>query len=189
MRIISGTLRGRPLLAPRDDRTRPMLEKTRGAIFSILGEAVHGARVLDLYSGTGSLGLEALSRGAASATFVERDRTAFGFLERNLQQMAVADRAKALRAPVEAAARSQAAASADLIFLDPPYVECEVRTRRPALVALLTDLFERVLAPGGSLVLHFPVGEFEPKALALLEGADVREYGRNGVALLSKASS
>lgn len=189
MRIISGTLRGRPLLAPRDDRTRPMLEKTRGAIFSILGDAVEGARVLDLYSGTGSLGLEALSRGAVAATFVERDRTAFGFLERNLEELGVGERATALRAPVEAAVRAQAAASADLIFLDPPYIECEDKTRRPALVALLAELRGRVLAPGGTLLLHFPVGDFEPCALAILEGADVREYGRNGVALLTNASS
>ncbi|MEX1286974.1 MAG: RsmD family RNA methyltransferase, partial [Acidimicrobiia bacterium] len=84
MRIIGGEARGRRLRGPKGDTTRPMTDRAREALFNILGPEVVEAAVLDLYAGTGSLGLEALSRGASSAVFVERDRRALAVLRANV---------------------------------------------------------------------------------------------------------
>lgn len=188
MRIVGGELRGRLLEAPRDERTRPMLEKTRGAVFNMLGADVEGARVLDAFAGTGSLGLEALSRGAAHATFVERDRVSLGCLERNVKNLGVADRSAIRREPIEAVAAGAGAAAFDLVLLDPPYRAIEEPARRGPTLALARDLATRVLSPGGALVLHFPSGALDAAALEAA-GAPVdrlREYGRNGVAILRR---
>ncbi|MDH3194020.1 MAG: RsmD family RNA methyltransferase, partial [Acidimicrobiia bacterium] len=83
MRIIAGEAKGRRLKAPKDHGTRPMQDRIKEAVFSSLGSAVVGANVLDLYAGTGSMGLEALSRGASRAVFVERDRKALTVLRDN----------------------------------------------------------------------------------------------------------
>ena len=84
MRVIAGSARGRKLAAPRGDKTRPTPDRVREALFSILAPEVPGARVLDLFRGTGALGIEALSRGAAAATFVEKDRATVALLRTNL---------------------------------------------------------------------------------------------------------
>ena len=84
MRVVAGAFRGRRLHAPRGQRTRPTADRVREALFSMLGE-VDGARVLDLFAGSGALGIEALSRGAASAVFVESDARAAGVVRRNLE--------------------------------------------------------------------------------------------------------
>ena len=116
MRIVSGTWGGRKLVTPRGGDLRPTSDRVREAIFSILGD-ISGARVLDLYCGTGALGLEALSRGAAEATFVD-NRTAT--VARNLQALEAGERATLVRA---GARRFLAGCEQhfDLIFCDPPY--------------------------------------------------------------------
>ena len=86
MRVIAGSAGGVPLLCPKGDQVRPTMDQVRAAIFSSLAERVPEARVLDLFAGTGGLGIEALSRGAAKATFVERDRKAVDCIRRNLEQ-------------------------------------------------------------------------------------------------------
>ena len=125
MRVIGGTDRGRRLLAPRGLRTRPTAERVREALFDILGPAVAGMRVLDLYAGTGAVGIEALSRGAARAVFVERDRDALRVLRRNLADLVISrERARVVAgdaARVLATLRDEA--PFDLCFLDPPYTE------------------------------------------------------------------
>ena len=119
MRVVAGEFKGRRLHAPRGARTRPTADRVREALFSMLGE-VSGARVLDLYAGSGALGIEALSRGAESATFVERDRQALAALRRNLE---------AVGANAEVIARdvgrflARPAGTFDLVFCDPPYDE------------------------------------------------------------------
>src|SRR5205085_2180739 len=85
MRVIAGSAGGLPLQSPRTE-LRPTMDRVKAAIFSMLGEAVKGARVLDLFAGTGSLGIEALSRGSASATFIENDARAVAAIEKNLQR-------------------------------------------------------------------------------------------------------
>ncbi len=122
LRVIAGELKGRPLLAPRGWKVRPTSDRVREAIFSALGEAVAGARVLDLYCGTGALAIEALSRGAAQAVLVDRDtRPALG----NIESLGLGERAELVRAD---AGRWLAALAAepglrpfDLVFIDAPY--------------------------------------------------------------------
>jgi 16S rRNA (guanine966-N2)-methyltransferase len=120
MRIISGKWRGRALLAPAGDATRPTADRVREALFSMLTSRLgsfEGLRVFDGFAGTGALGLEALSRGAAHATFVERDAEAVKALRSNLDKMAAA--ATVIASPVEAIGWAQL--PCDLVMLDPPY--------------------------------------------------------------------
>ncbi len=119
MRIVAGTFRGRRLAAPRGRDVRPTADRVREALFSILGD-VSGLRVLDLYAGSGALGIEALSRGAAAAVFVDSSQAAVTAIRRNLSELG-------LEAPVQrrdALAYLAAAADGDpydLVFADPPY--------------------------------------------------------------------
>lgn len=92
MRIIAGELKGRRLQAPTWDGLRPTSDKLRETLFNVVADRVSGARVLDLYAGTGAIGIEALSRGAAHVTFVEQDPRALKLIERNLHHCGVADR-------------------------------------------------------------------------------------------------
>jgi 16S rRNA (guanine966-N2)-methyltransferase len=116
MRVIAGELRGRRLVAPRGWRVRPTSDRVREAIFSSLGD-VSGARVLDLYCGTGALGIEALSRGAAHATLVDRDtRPALG----NVEKLGVRDRVELVRADA-AGWLERGEGEFDLVFVDAPY--------------------------------------------------------------------
>jgi 16S rRNA (guanine966-N2)-methyltransferase len=146
MRVIAGRYGGRRLEAPAGAGTRPTADRVREALFSILGARVDGARVLDLFAGAGTLGLEALSRGATAATFVERAPRALAALRANVAALgadAEVVRAEALRW-LRGASRS--ARQYDLVFLDPPY-------RRAAdLGAQLSALLPPVLAPGALVV-------------------------------------
>ena len=121
MRVIAGSARGRPLKAPRGTAVRPTTDRVREAMFSSLGDAVPGAVVLDLYAGTGALGIEALSRGAAAATFVERDAATAGLLADNLRAAGVAAAATVVRADAAAFVRRSHAAPFSLVLCDPPY--------------------------------------------------------------------
>jgi len=117
VRVVAGTFKGRRLAAPRGTRTRPTADRVREALFSMLGD-VGEARVLDLYAGSGALGIEALSRGADSAVFVERDAQALAAIERNLAAVGV--EATVVRQDVlRFLARADGAF--DLVFCDPPY--------------------------------------------------------------------
>lgn len=127
MRIVAGEWRGRRLVAPAGATTRPTADRVREALFSMLGD-LEGAVVLDLFAGSGALGLEALSRGAASATFVDSDARAVAAVRRNLESLgATADvRRRDALAHLEAAA----GAEFDLVFVDPPY-SCAVPLAKP----------------------------------------------------------
>lgn len=122
MRVVAGSARGRRLGAPPGADTRPTTDRVREAVFNALGSLgiVEGATVVDLYAGSGALGIEALSRGAASAHFVESDRRAAAVIEDNLEALALADRAVVVRRPVEAAI-ADLPAPLDLVLADPPY--------------------------------------------------------------------
>ncbi len=127
MRIIAGAWRGRRLAAPPGAATRPTADRVRQALFDMLLHApwgghahVEGAAVLDAFAGTGALGLEALSRGAGSATFIERDRAALAALRANIAACRAGDRARLLEGD---ATRPPPGAPCGLVFLDPPYGE------------------------------------------------------------------
>src|SRR6266511_1196798 len=121
MRLTGGHDRGRRLIVPRGSKTRPTAAKVREAIFNLLGPPP--GPVLDLYAGSGALGIEALSRGAAAAVFVERDANALASLRRNLRELGVEERATVIGADVRTALRRLAASGAEFswVFLDPPY--------------------------------------------------------------------
>jgi 16S rRNA (guanine966-N2)-methyltransferase len=124
MRIVAGEYGGRRLTAPKGTSTRPTADRVREALFSSLGDSVAGARVLDLFAGSGALGLEALSRGAVHATFVDSDARAIAAVRANLSALAIgAERAEAHRRGHAAFLRTARGAGRqyDLVLLDPPY--------------------------------------------------------------------
>ncbi|MEM8923998.1 MAG: 16S rRNA (guanine(966)-N(2))-methyltransferase RsmD [Actinomycetota bacterium] len=125
MRVIGGSARGRRIEAPPGRGTRPITDRAKEAIFNMLGSlgALHDeARVLDLFAGSGSFGIESLSRGAAHATFVEMDRAAARTLERNLDHLGFADRAEVLVRPAASALTALTGGPPfDVAFCDPPY--------------------------------------------------------------------
>ena len=148
MRVIAGTLGGRRLKAPPGRGTRPTSDRVREALFSMLGDLA-GARVLDLFAGSGALGIEALSRGAASVLFVERDARAVEVLRGNLSALGLGGEQAAVRRADALAALRAAGESGelyDLVLIDPPYAEA------PRLGPKLADLLPAVLAPGARVV-------------------------------------
>ena len=145
MRVIAGTARGVPLAAPRDRATRPITDRVKETLFAILGDRVPGARVLDLYAGSGAIGIEALSRGAASADFVERGRTSLDAIRSNLDATRLADDAHLHAVSVERFLAGATGGPWDLVVLDPPYEERAIVAPLRALVAHL--------APGATVVV------------------------------------
>lgn len=140
VRISGGSLKNRVLKVPKGQTTRPTGAKVREAVFSILG-SIEGLRVLDLYAGTGALGIEAISRGAHSAVFVERDSVAAQCIRTNLKALALDGSTRLLQLTVDAALRRLAAEPAfDLVFADPPWAESE--RARESLAALANLLGE-----------------------------------------------
>src|SRR4051812_48392086 len=122
MRVISGTARGRRISGtPAGAATRPTSDKVREAIFNVLGEQVRGARVLDLFAGTGALGIEALSRGATHATFVEGDRALCKTIAQTLAALVFSGLGSVLCRDVRRAGGAREGGPYALVFLDPPY--------------------------------------------------------------------
>ncbi len=149
-RIVGGAAKGRRITVPASG-TRPTSERARAALFNTLAGVLDldGARVLDLFAGSGAIGLEALSRGATHATFVESDRRAAHVLAANLAALALPG-AQLLRAPVEAVLAGSAGEPFDLVFADPPYALAD-----DAVQALLLRLVDGDwLAPGGIVVIE-----------------------------------
>ena len=173
MRIIGGTFRGHPLRAPKGP-TRPTTDRTREAIFNLVQSrlALHEARVLDLFAGSGALGLEALSRGAAHATFVEQGGAALRMIRQNADSLGVADRCTLHRADVLRFLATPSGQAYDLVLADPPY----------ALAALerLPDLLLPCLALEGLLVLEHGA-DIRFDGHPLLETS--RPYGQTVVSL------
>ena len=165
MRVIAGELGGRRLAAPRGASTRPTSERVREALFSMLGE-LRGLRVLDLFAGSGALGIEALSRGAAHATFVERSAPALAALRANIAALALEERSSVRAGDALAALRG--AETYDLVFLDPPYAMAE------ALSDQLSRALPAVLAAGARVVSESD--RRTPSALAR-QGQRERRYG------------
>ena len=163
MRIVAGEFRGRTLKSPTWDGLRPTSDRLRETLFNILGPSIVGARVLDGYAGTGAIGIEALSRGAASVTFVERDPRAVRLIETNLAMLGEAcagDRA-IIRAGFADAVERLAGASFDLIIVDPPYTHDATETALPAAAAVagpstrvVVEHAKRYPAPAGAGALR-----------------------------------
>jgi len=157
VRVVAGEFKGRRLYAPRGSRTRPTADRVREALFSMLGD-VSGARVLDLYAGSGALGIEALSRGAESAVFVERDAKALDALRRNLDATGARG---AVRREDVARFLSRPEGTFDLVFADPPYDDASAVAHSLAdAVPALVDENARIVTESDKrnpLVLPLPL--------------------------------
>lgn len=182
LRITEGEHRGRKLKVPAVDATRPLGERARIGMFNHLRGLVGGAEVWDVYAGSGILGLEALSRGAARVVAVELNATAAAQLEINARQLGAQDRILILRVDAhrfldrleQLDARP---AAADLLFFDPPYAAFEAGgAGRRAVWELFCDLAAR-LRPGGAAVVHTPRGILSDEECARLPGIEQRDYG------------
>lgn len=155
MRIIAGTNKGRALKAPSWEGLRPTSDKLRETLFNIVAPHVAGARVLDVFAGTGAVALEALSRGAIAATCVERDRRAVQLMEENRERCGAADRCVIIRDAVERAlSRPVPGGPFDVIVLDPPYaytalaeVVAAAATQRAEGAVLVLEHASRVIPP------------------------------------------
>lgn len=177
MRIIAGKWRGRRLIAPEGEATRPTADRIKESMFSILGP-LDSARVLDLYAGTGALGLEALSRGAEKAVLVESARPATKSIETNVATLGVGSQITLVAALVERSlSRVAGLGPYDVILVDPPY----------ALLASAVTVIEKLapsLAPGGRVVLEHSSKD-EPMPEGLLRDS-VRRYGSTSLSIFRR---
>jgi len=177
LRVISGTAGGLHLKSPKRHALRPTQDRIRQVIFSSLAEVVPGARVLDLYAGTGSFGIEALSRGAASATFVEQDKEAVQCIRDNLVHCHLQGDVR--QADALAYLEKPPSERFDLIFADPPYVKSQGHLEGDPLLTLLIPF----LALNGIFIWEHFAGQ-------RLENADIwevirhRDYGETGLTFL-----
>ena len=174
MRIIAGTARGRKIEAPEGKNTRPTLDRVRENLFNILQMNIRGSRVLDLFAGSGALSIEALSRGAESATLVDSDRNANRIQKKNLESLGFAGQAEVmLRDWKQAAAELiRDGRQYDLVFLDPPYRMTDLREVFATL--------EKLIADDGLVVLEHEA-KAEVTAGESFEETDRRQWGYCGV--------
>ena len=181
MRIIAGEFRGRRLLAPETDATRPVTDRVKQSLFDILAPRLEAARVYDCFAGTGSMGLECLSRGALHATFFEADRSASARLRRNVETVQVQGRSRVVTTDLfrwfDAEPPLVEGHRIDVIFLDPPYRF--LRERPEDLRKLAARMAERHLAGGGIIVFRHDAAD--QLAFPGLVVDDERTYG--GMAL------
>lgn len=167
VRIISGRFGGRKIEAPDNSRTHPMSERIRNALFNSIGDEITGSSVLDVFAGTGAVGLEALSRGARHATFVEKDRIAQKILAKNVTTLGAEDQVTIIRTTASNWIETGSNAQYDIIFADPPYHDPQFST--------VTKLFG-LLKPGGLMILSHPGrGEVPTKTGVVV--VDNRSYG------------
>jgi 16S rRNA (guanine966-N2)-methyltransferase len=180
MRISGGSLRGRILAAPKGRDVRPTSDKVRQAVFNILLKygLPEGAQVLDLCCGTGALGLEALSRGAAFATFIDKSAESLAACHRNIEALGLAAQARALRRDAHRPGPlPPGAAPAELLFLDPPY-------KLDIIPDALGALAQGWLAPGAVCVVECGSGGEAPAPPPGYEALDTRAYGASRILFL-----
>jgi 16S rRNA (guanine966-N2)-methyltransferase len=171
MQVIAGIAKGRSLVAPRGSGTRPLTARVKASMFDILGNRIVGARVLDLFAGSGQLGIESLSRGANEATFVEINQQATEVIRKNLQNTNFTERAKIVPQDVFLFLRNKPKHPFTLIFVAPPQYE-GIATR--TLHELDNDAF---LAKGDLLIVQQSVKEPKAETLSNVFLSDERHYG------------
>jgi len=188
LRIIAGAWRGRRIEAPPDNSIRPTLDRVRQAMFNILQWNLDGARVADLYAGTGALGFEAVSRGASHAVMVEREPVALQIIHRNLASLV--DRPPSKRftviagdvATMRPSHFSKQFGPFDIVFADPPYAQRGQPASPPELSAILAE--PGLLKAGGVVVLQAAIGCPPPEDVPALTLVDERRYGETVVYFL-----
>lgn len=180
MRIIAGEFRGRRLLPPGGDQTRPVTDRVKQSVFDIVSHLLPDARVYDVFAGTGSFGLESLSRGAAHAVFYESHFPTIRLLRQNIRTLGVNDRSTVVAQNLFHALRETPARKADIVFLDPPY---RFLREKPAdLRSLVSSIVEHHLDPAGVIVFRHDAAD----SLSFPDApcADERQYGSMTVELL-----
>ncbi len=183
VRIIAGRFRGRNLAAPKSAAVRPTADRVREAVFSILGERVVGSRVLDLFAGTGAMGLEALSRGAAHAVFVDHQRSSVVLIRANLERCGVRPREGEILAMSASAAVSRLASQNrlfDLIFMDPPYGK--------GWIDKTLEILDPVADTGALVIAEHHEQDSIADFLPPWKAEDRRRYGTVGVTFFRRVS-
>ena len=175
VRIVAGQYGGRIIDGSDSDKTHPMSERIRNAIFNKISDEIEGKRVLDAFAGSGSLGLESLSRGAASVVFVDSDRIAQKIIEKNIALLGVKDQSQLIKANVSSWMNTTSE-QFDIIFADPPYHDPQLST--------VTKLFG-LLKPNGLMVLSYP-GKGERPTETGVVVVDNRSYGTAALAYYRK---
>ena len=184
MRVVGGEFRGRPLAAPRSDAIRPTTDRTREALFNVIahryGDLLEGGRVLDLFSGTGALGIEALSRGASFALFIEESVEGRGLIRANVEALGLQGRSKLFRRDATRLGSVGTMAPFDLLLADPPY------GKGLAEKALASALAGGWLAPNAVCIVE-ESAEHELASVEGLELVDRRIYGDTATHFLERA--
>jgi 16S rRNA (guanine966-N2)-methyltransferase len=172
MRVISGMAKGRQLKLVPGEGTRPIMDRVKEALFNILGDRIEGATFLDLYAGTGSVGIEALSRGADYAVFVENARLAVKTISENLKMTGLEDRAKIVRKDVRDYLREDPREAFEIVYIAPPqYENLWLET------LLLLDQKSDHLQPDGIAIVQIDPQEKQEVSLNVLVPVDERRYG------------
>jgi len=173
MRVVAGEAKGRRLKAPEGDRIRPTADRVKESLFEVIGERVRGARVLDLFAGTGNLGIEALSRGASSALFVDADRSAIRLIGQNLVRTRLGQRAETWRGDARAVLDRLARLGRrfEIVLLDPPYA-----------AGYDEDILQRlsrskILSPGSLTTIEHDRRTDLPERIDALGRCDQRRFG------------
>src|ERR1700730_2038320 len=182
MRVIAGRAGGVRLISPKNG-VRPTMDRVKAAIFSSLGELVIGARILDLFAGTGALGIEALSRGADSALFVDEDRQSITAIEKNLSKTQLAGRVRQQDVFGFLKNAGPAAEKFHIVFADPPYDKMKSSERFTEKL-LANETLPRLLEPGGMVVLEKRPSEEVPPT-KLWQVSRQKTYGATEVLFLS----
>jgi len=181
MRIVAGSAKGRALAGPKttSKHIRPTADRVRETIFNVLGQWLEEQKVLDLYAGTGALGLESVSRGAPKAVLVDSDREALALCRTNTDTLGFGDRVEILAQPVARALEvlGRRGDKFQLIFADPPYAARVVETVLEGIAR------SKVLAPGGTVVVEHDKREAAPESHEGFERVDQRRFGDTLVSL------
>lgn len=178
MRVISGSVRGKKLISPSDDRVRPTLDRVKEAVFNMIAFSVPDSFVLDLFSGSGALGIEALSRGAKSAVFVDKSEDSLFVTKENLKITSLSEKAECIHSGFDSFLKS-CNKKFDLIFLDPPYAD-------GLLDEALTLISQNRLLNEGGYIICESDGEpaFKPDE-TLFSVHRLKHYGRVQILLLT----
>ena len=181
MRVIAGSARGIHLSSLKGDRTRPIQDRTKASLFNILSGVIPGSHVLDMYAGTGAIGIEALSRGAISCLFVENDKSAIEVIKKNLEVTKLRDKAQVLLYDVFEVVPylEKNNVKVDIVFVAPPYPLIEKSLYRDNLLVLFSLLCSKqIVQQEGLIILQHRKTVFEMPSEALyLELFDTRTYG------------
>src|ERR1035437_4948552 len=189
MRIIAGQHRGHRLHANEGETTRPITDRAKQSLFDSLQDVFVGERVLDCFSGSGSMGLECLSRGAATAVFVERDRGALEALKKNVAEMGMEGRAVILPLDAYAGTLHEEMHVLTIAFVDPPYSHTATGHWRNKLDELLRRLAAGAMVDGGIISFRHPTNvTIDAAALGVKVVRELR-YGEMGITWLTKLPS